>query len=123
MGIWPDPSALDWSRHLRFLKPDLNEEPTLLQARHQLESVFMTDNRFALEWEVCRDSRPTGDRLSLAKAVTEGNGKPNDFLGRPECLRAPDSRRPLQSGNPGRLSPHGCLSGACHRLALEEKTA
>ena len=63
MGIWPDPSALDWSRRLRFLKPDLNEEPTLLQARHQLESVFMTDNRFALEWEVCRE-------------------KPNDFLGR-----------------------------------------
>ena len=64
MGTRPEPSALDWPRRLRFLEPDLNEEPTLLQARHQLESVFMTDNRSALEWEVCRE-------------------KPNDFLGRP----------------------------------------
>ena len=61
------PASIDWTRRLRFLEPDLNKEPTLLQTRTKLESVFTADNRFVFEWVVCR-------------------AKPHDFLGRREPL-------------------------------------
>lgn len=80
MGNRPEPSALDWIRRLRFLEPDLNEEPTLLHARNQLDSVFTADNRFALEWEVCRE-------------------KPNDFLGRPAACERRTAATRLRTGD------------------------